>query len=161
MLASPASPLTVALNKPWRFLKRHSQPSLALKSGNPSLVARRVAAAIISTPRTFIPTDRCCTYHFITAASNPVCLPVFMCLLGIPVPLLLAEASTQYWVAYSINLGLAFLISETVCLATPYSSHNIATLVPFSNLRISSSLVATGRALRWLRFTGLGGILHG
>ena len=80
-----------------------------------------------------------------------------LAVLGNPLPLLLTVASTQYWAAYSINLGLAFLMSETVCLATPYSSHSFATLVPFSNFRISSSLAATGRAFR-LRFTGLRGL---
>ena len=33
-----------------------------------------LAAAGIFMPRTFIFTDRCCTYHFITAASFPVLL---------------------------------------------------------------------------------------
>ena len=79
------SDIKKAKPKLMEYAAQYCVDATASKSGKGlPRTARRLAADIISTPRTLIPTDRSCTYHFITAASNPVSLAVFICFLGNP-----------------------------------------------------------------------------
>ena len=93
-------------------------------------------------------------YHFITAASKDSSFPVLMSFLYPTLPLLEDAASIQYEAANFSSFFLFFLMSETMCLFTPYFSQTLFTVAPFSMSLMSYSFFTTDKFTR-LRFTDL------
>lgn len=123
---SPSSPHTVALKSLCQLQNHHSHPTLPLKFSISIFCASFQAAARISMPQTFISTNHSCTYHFITTASKAASFLVQTFFLSAPLPLLLADASTQDLAEYSTGLSFNFLMSDTLLGHTilPTNTHN-------------------------------------